>query len=63
MLYGGAFTGTKVHSTHKCSRPLVTGQLGINVQARSFHTRPGIRVIMCLVSVMLFKKIGLKKCF
>jgi hypothetical protein len=42
---------------------LVTGQLGINVQARSFHTRPGIRVIMCLVSVMLFKKIGLKKSF
>jgi hypothetical protein len=60
MLSGGAFTGTKVHSTHKA---LVTGQLGINVQARSFHTRPGIRVIMCLVSVMLFKKIGLKKSF
>jgi len=43
MLYGGAFTGTKVHTN-----AVVTGQLGINVQAHSFHTRPGICVILCL---------------
>ena len=27
---------------------LVTGQLGVNVQAHSFHTRPGICVLLCL---------------